>query len=1591
MSDLSRRIATLSPERRLLLELLRQQRSIPEPGAHGETAAREPRPSLAPFSLISPEDRAKIPEGIEDAFPLTMVQSGMLSHMELQQDADDAIVPPAYHNVNSWYLQARLDPELFERAVQQVVDRHSMLRTSFDLTTYSEPLQLIHRHARLPIVVEDLRHLGLPAQEELLAEFILRENQALMDLSRPPLMRFHVHLRSDDRFQLTLTEPHSVSDGWSTSSTLAEIFRRYLAMAKGEPLPEEAPPPMVFREFAYLERQALDSAETREFWNERLKDHVLTRLPRWPEAFRRTSKRQSHKLYFGIEPRLVRGLHRFARLAGVSLKSTTFAVHLKVLSLISGESEVTSGLVFNGRPEESGGTDVRGLFLNTLPVRVRLGGDSWKELARKALEAEIEILPHRRFPLGALQKAWGGDAIFEAAFGYLQFHGLQPMLATGDIKALPFENSDLSITHFPLMVIFELSPDSDTQMRMVLEYDLEELCEQQMRPLFDCYRAVLSAMVAAPDELHGARSFLGEPDRRRLAEWNDSVRDYPAHLCTHQLFERQAALTPESVAAVCGERRISYRELDREANQVAHRLRALGVGPETRVGLCVERTLELPAGLLGILKAGGAYVPLDPALPQERLAFILNDAGVRVLLTTEKLAGRFQSADLTVLRLDGDRGILPSIPANPPEVAVWPENPAYVIYTSGSTGRPKGVVIPHRGLTNYLCWCTGKYEVAAGDGAPVHSSISFDLTVTSLLSPLLAGRSVFLLPDDPSGETLSQAMAAEDFSLVKLTPAHLELLRHRLSPQEAARTRALVIGGEALTGEALSFWTANAPGTRLFNEYGPTETVVGCSVHEVPGGEEISGPVPIGRPAANARLYVLDSYLLPALVGTPGEICIGGDGLARGYLGQPALTAEKFIPAPFDGEAGSRLYRTGDLGRHLPDGNLEFLGRIDHQVKVRGYRIELGEIESVLAQHPDLRGAAVLLREDTPGDRRLVAYAATGEGPGVDAGVLRSFLAARLPEYMIPSAFVFLESLPLTPNGKIDRRALPVPTTQSKDAERPYVAPRNEPERVLAAIWEQILGCERVSVHDNFFELGGDSIRGLLSVTKAKRAGLQLSSRQLFQYPTIAELAAASGASPRALRAERPDETGPAPLTPIQQWFFERELADPNHFNQAVLLETRGAWSPGLLARVAGRLIEHHDALRTRFQRTEQGWGQTAAEPSPHPPFCLVDLSGLPAGAWKSAIEGSAAQLQRGLDIERGRLLRIALFHLGEKADGRLLVISHHLVIDGVSWRLLLEDLQTAYRQLQEGLPVALPPKTSAFGRWARRLAAFARSEAVSRELAYWSSELSRDFPVLPQDIDAGAGAAGLSTTLSRWLSAGATAPLVREAGRVYEAQFHELLLTALAMTLKRWIGHGPLLVDLEGHGREEILEGEDVSRTIGWFTTIFPVALNVFGTDLPAAVRRVREQLRGVPNRGIGYGLLRYGGSEDAARKLRALPQAEVSFNYLGQLDNVLPAPDAFNLARESAGPLHDPRAPRSYLLEVGAQVVAGELRVDWTYGDGVHRQATIEALADDFFAVLDALKPEIESRAGEPFEPRRRLGRRELDLALEEAEFEG
>jgi amino acid adenylation domain-containing protein len=585
--------------------------------------------------------------------------------------------------------------------------------------------------------------------------------------------------------------------------------------------------------------------------------------------------------------------------------------------------------------------------------------------------------------------------------------------------------------------------------------------------------------------------------------------EFPA-LCAHQLFEQQVEKDPDSVAVVFNEQRLTYRELNQRTNQIAHYLRGLGVGPDSLVGVCLQRSPEMVAGLLGVWKAGGAYVPLDPSYPKERLAFMVSDAAVQVLLTEKRCEHLFSPAHSRTVRLDSDWPLIARESQSNPDSGATPSDLAYVMYTSGSTGTPKGAMILQSGLVNYLTWAIKTYGVKPGGSVPVHSSISFDLTVTSLYTPLLAGAGVELLAEDAAAQSLLAALQRQKGrSLVKITPAHLELLSQQLTPDEVAdMTNVFVIGGENLLAEKLRMWREFAPATRLINEYGPTETVVGCCVYEVQADDPRNGSVPIGRPIDNTQLYVLDSDLQPIPVGETGELYIGGAGVARGYWNRPELTEERFLPDPFSGEPGARMYKSGDLARYRPDGILEYLGRADNQVKVRGYRIELGEIEATLASHPGVQSCAVLAREDEPGDRQLVGYVRPAKDQSLVPEELRTFLEQRLPAYMVPAHFVLLGSLPLTPNGKVDRKALPAPSNQSIAVTTTTVAPRTGTEKALAAIWAELLKVDAVGVDDNFFDLGGHSLMVFKALSRIRDVfAVDLPVQDFFENPTIAEIA----------------------------------------------------------------------------------------------------------------------------------------------------------------------------------------------------------------------------------------------------------------------------------------------------------------------------------------------------------------------------------------------------------------------------------------------------------------------------------------------------
>jgi non-ribosomal peptide synthase protein (TIGR01720 family) len=687
-------------------------------------------------------------------------------------------------------------------------------------------------------------------------------------------------------------------------------------------------------------------------------------------------------------------------------------------------------------------------------------------------------------------------------------------------------------------------------------------------------------------------------------------------------------------------------------------------------------------------------------------------------------------------------------------------------------------------------------------------------------------------------------------------------------------------------------------------------------------------------------------------MGVPGELHIGGIALARGYWGRPELTADRFVPDPFS--EGGRLYRTGDLARVLPDGSIDYLGRLDHQVKIRGFRIELGEIEAALLGYEGVRSAAVLARQDTPGSPRLVAYVVAAGAPP-SASDLRQWLGTTLPEYMVPPAFVFLDALPLSPSGKLDRRALPSPGSERSEGTA-YVAPRTEPERTLLGIWESVLGRDGIGIEDSFFELGGDSILSLQIVARANQAGFRLTPEQMFRHPTVASLASAASLAP-ALEAEQGLVAGPVPLTPIQSWFFEAGRTEPHHWNQAVLLSLRRPLGVAVLERALEALLEHHDALRLRFVREEGGWRQAGTLPGAVP-FAMLDLSALPQAERSHALERAAGALQAGLNLENGPIVRAAVFHFGSGEPDRLLLAIHHLAVDGVSWRILLEDLWTACEQLGRGEGVKLPPKTTSFRSWAEGLAERTHSGAFDSELEHWLEAAGAPVAPLPVDISSPAEANTVASARSIAVSLrpDETEALLQEVPRAYQTQINDVLLAALARAFRNWTGKRYLRVDLEGHGRENVLDGADVSRTVGWFTALYPVLLHLSGSGDPGEdLMTVKEELRQIPGRGVGFGLLRYLGSDQDA--LAEAPPAEVSFNYLGQLDRVLPEASPFGPAPETAGDLQSPRDRRPWLIEIVASLSEGRLGVTWLYSASVHRRDTVERLANTYLNELRAL----------------------------------
>jgi len=1449
----------------------------------------------------------------------------------MRSGVDSAISTGAFHGQCTLRLAGPLETDRLRGALREIIDSHDILRTMFQIPFGQRlAVQVVKQRGEFSWYEIDLRSCASDEQPSQIEACQRNDFDQPFNLSEGPLVRASLLAVRDNQYLLVLTLPSICADASTLRNIAYELSQCYAKDIRVDQTGDV----LQYIQLAEWQQaiQEEDSAqEGKRFWNIKRGSPPLVlpleRSPHEPAAFLPLS----HSLPLTIAAA--------DKLSEIERKDVfLLGCWLSLLSRISGQSFVNSGFTCQGRSYEEV-QSAMGPLARSIPVGCSIqAGQRFSDLLDTVTKAVDLADDWQEFYVRS-----DDEEPFEpAGYEYIQW----PSKAESTVLCkLASQRSCSDRFHIKLSVT-----DVGDRLLVWLEWDPLVLTAEYVARLAEQLGTLIGSALDNHDVTIGQLSILGDDERRFvLQECNASTADYPNDSCLHELFAEQTTRTPDRIAIICENSSLTYNELNRRANQLAHHLRGLGVGPEVRVGILMHRSIEMMIGLLGVLKAGGAYVPLDPAYPAERLAFMLTDSQVSVLLTEQRLRSRLPHTDETqVLCLDRAlREIVEPNPDSVPQSGVRATNLVYALYTSGSTGRPKGTLITHRGLVNYLSWCCAAYDVESGVGTALHSSLGFDATITDLFPPLMVGRSVTLLPEMDGVEALREAMQRSDgFSLVKITPAHLSLLNEFITDGAwASRTRALVIGGDALVPARLAPWRQHASQTRLINEYGPTETVVGCSIHELANSDKTEESVPIGRPIANAQLYVMDSELSPQPTGVAGELFIGGDGVARGYLGRPGITAERFLPDHLSGGQGCRLYRTGDLVLRDATGALSFLGRLDHQVKIRSYRIELGEIEAQLELHTDVAQSVVVAFDQDSGEKALVAYIQPS-GPKAPAREeLRSFLFGKLPEYMVPAVFVTVEAFPLTAHGKVDRGALPRPVVEAAEGGS-YVAPRTLAEKTLAGVWCSVLSLEKVGIHDDFFRSGGDSILSILVVARATKAGLRFTTRDLFQHPTIAELATIAASTPNTVPAQvRID--GEVPLTPIQHWFFEHNLQAPNHFNQAVFLDMSTEVRFDLLRRALEQLVEHHDALRLRFVQEPSGWRQTHSNAEGTAVICEVDLTGIPEFDRHENLMELGNEAQAGLDISRGPLLRAILFRVGSGVPSRLLLVVHHLVVDGVSWRILLDDLANAYQQLVRGESVQLPAKTTAFKDWSARLKRYACSEKLTAEADHWmqqpieAASLPVDFVSRPE-ANTVASAAKIRIALDR----NATDALLYEVPDVYRTRVDDLLLTALVQAFERWTSTPSLLIDLEGHGREDLFPEFDLSRTVGWFTSISPIHLRLEGPSQGDALKAIKEQLRRIPQRGIGYGVLRYLSPQANTRALlEALPKAQVSFNNLGRIDGLSAGP-ILGVVNEGAGSGESSTAPRRYLLEVITQIENGCLQMDIVYSTVIHRKTTIEDL---------------------------------------------
>ncbi|QJC88834.1 Polyketide synthase subunit PpsB involved in nonribosomal synthesis of plipastatin/fengycin [Bacillus subtilis] len=1477
------------------------------------------------FTQIEPADQREV-------YPLSFSQKRLYALHQLADDSTGYNMPAVLE------LRGNLDRQRLRSVLTELVNRHEALRTVFVLDR-GEPVQIIY-----PEMAFDLKELEMESEQML--ESAIESFIKPFDLSSGPLFRACVITMGNNRGFLLLDMHHIIADGVSMSTLVQEFTDLYC----GKELPALN---LHYKDFAVWQQEKYPKELYKKqevYWLDQLGGSLpVLELP--PDKTRpRLPDFSGGTIEVNIDKDTADELHRLMVETGTTLYMILLAVYSILLSKLSGQEDIVVGSPAAGRPHADL-ERVIGMFVNTLAMRSQPEGHkTFSSYLQDIRHLALTAYEHQDYPFEELadkldtHREVNRNPLFDA------------MLVLQSSEDFQFEVPGLSISSVtPKHDIskFDLTLHAEEHSGGIhcrFEYSTALFEEETIARWASHFIELVKSVTADTKMRISDMQLLPAAERNLLLEKMGQYAAYPRNENIVSLFEKQAAEHPEHLAVVYGHSQLTYRDLNEKAERTAAMLIKQGVRTGDIVGLMLDRSPDMIIGILSILKAGGAYLPIDPEYPQERISFMLNDSGAEMLLTER---GQNKPADyngpiLYINEVEND-----SIPADL-KIQTLADQPAYVIYTSGTTGQPKGVIVEHRNVISLLKHQNLPFVFGHEDVWTLFHSYCFDFSVWEMFGALLNGSTLVVVSKETARDPYAfrLLLKKERVTVLNQTPtAFYGLMHEDQNHTDRLNIRYVIFGGEALQPGMLQSWNKKYPDTDLINMYGITETTVHVTFKKLSAADIAKNKSNIGRPLSTLQAYVMDAHMNLQPIGVPGEMYIGGEGVARGYLNRDKLTADRFVPNPY--LPGDRLYRTGDLAKRLSNGELEYLGRIDDQVKVRGHRIELGEIQAALLQLPAIKEAAVITRTDEQGQAAVYAYMVTKDQQAANTSEIRTSLKTKLPDFMLPARLIQIDSIPLTVNGKLDQKALPEPDKHDYIADD--ISPRNEIEKVMAEIWEELLDVDELGVSANFFELGGDSIKALQVCARLKQRGFETTVREMFEHQTLGELSA------RVRKAVHVIDQGPVEgeitWTPIQQWFFSQSL-EIHHFNQSVMLYRTERFDETALKKVLKSLVIHHDALRI-VCRYENGRPVQISRgiDFPDKELYALELFDIKDNLTEAhnRIKEAASQMQEHMRLETGPLLHAGLFRT-ENGDHLFLTI-HHLVVDAVSWRILFEDFSTAYKQAVSGESIKLPQKTDSYLTYSQRIADYSKSRQMQREEAYWDERENRHIQPIPKDNEATPNTFKDTEVIDFNLSSHHTELLLTAANKAYSTEMNDILLTALGLALQQWTGYNQFKISMEGHGRESYLEDIDISRTVGWFTSIYPVCLDMSHSDhknkderLGHLIKQTKDMLHRIPHKGAGYGVLKYTNKKWGSEK----GSPDISFNYLGQFDQDIQS-KAFEVSDIKPGNEISPNWERPYALDISGAVSSGCLNMHMIYNRLQFEKKTIQTFAGHFKQTLE------------------------------------